>query len=106
MPTSGQENSQMSSTADIKLVPDCLYLLGFHHRRPVWAVTLHPPSSSSSSEHSMKKMTLSHVSNLRDVVSSSQGQTHVLLLLGAFLPLLVGHDHTDSQGLEHGVGAV
>ena len=32
--------------------------------------------------------------------------THVLLVLRAFLALLVGHDDTDAQGLEHWVGAV
>lgn len=96
---------KLPSAVDMKLVPDCLYLLGFHHRRPVWAATRHPPSSSSSSEHFTKK-TLLHLSNLRNVISSNQGQTHVLLLLRTFLSLLVGHDHTDSQGLEHRVGAV
>lgn len=32
--------------------------------------------------------------------------TDVLLLLGSFLPLLVGHDHADTQRLKHRVGAV
>lgn len=46
---------KLPSAVDMKLVPDCLYLLGLHHRRPVWAATHHPPSSSSSSEHFTKK---------------------------------------------------
>lgn len=58
---------ELPSAVDIKLVPDCLYLLGFHHRRLVWAATRHPPSSSS--EHFMKIMTLLHLSNLCDVIS-------------------------------------
>lgn len=38
---------EVPSEVDVKLVAHRFYLLGLRRRRPVWAATHHPPSSSS-----------------------------------------------------------
>lgn len=84
------------------------YLLHLLHPL-VWAGTHHPPSSSSSEQfriYSSNTLYILHIHNTYIVVHIYSKYTHVLLVLWPFFPLLVGHDHTNTQCLKHGVGAV